>query len=230
MCSQKTLNLDISAELVDDTCVLQLYFDNYRKEIARMQKDTRVLLAYEIHYREIDLATFKARNLTKFGGRDACGNDEWTITDHPPTNSELNENGEEIWPQEISPITEGIKPFSHYAVFVSTLIIRDNIYGSEDIQNAASEIQYFATPEGYPNPPQNIGTATINSSAVNITWQPPDRPNGIIEHYEITVEHHRANRERLIRNRDYCMDKDRMIKPNGEKTNEGMCCRRSFFL
>ena len=84
VCSEKSLHLDIEASV--DGSKLILKFDNYRKEIAAIGSiDTRVLLAYEIHYREIDSATFIAKNLTKFGGRDACGNDEWMITDHTPS-------------------------------------------------------------------------------------------------------------------------------------------------
>jgi len=33
-------------------------------------------------------ATFDAQNLTKYGGRDACGDDDWLIIDHPPTDQE----------------------------------------------------------------------------------------------------------------------------------------------
>ena len=55
----------------------------------------------------------------------------------------MNENGIEKWPPEVSIITEGIKPFSYYAVFVRTLIVRDKAYNSEDIQSAASEIGVY---------------------------------------------------------------------------------------
>ena len=63
--------------------VLQISFTNYMQEIVEVHdKDHRVLLGYEINYREIDAGIYHARNLTKFAGRDACGHDEWTITDH----------------------------------------------------------------------------------------------------------------------------------------------------
>jgi hypothetical protein len=45
-------------------------------------------IGYEIHYRVIDKGTYEARNLTKYGGRDACGGDEWHVIDHPPTDQE----------------------------------------------------------------------------------------------------------------------------------------------
>jgi hypothetical protein len=66
---------------------LQLKFENYQKKIEENYQgvDTRALLNYEIHYRQIDEVTFKKENVTKYGGRDACGNDEWKIDDHSPT-------------------------------------------------------------------------------------------------------------------------------------------------
>ena len=65
---------------------LQLKFENYQKKIEENYQgvDTRALLNYEIHYRQIDEVTFKKENVTKYGGRDACGNDEWKIGDHSP--------------------------------------------------------------------------------------------------------------------------------------------------
>ena len=40
---------------------------------------------YIFSFRQIDEETFKKENVTKYGGRDACGNDEWKIDDHAPT-------------------------------------------------------------------------------------------------------------------------------------------------
>ena len=67
VCSEKVLRLSI--ESIGRG--LQLNFDNYQEEISRTnpKADTRALLNYEIHYREIDKATFDARNVTKFEGK-----------------------------------------------------------------------------------------------------------------------------------------------------------------
>ncbi len=123
VCSEKVLSLEVTAT---GAFTLELIFDNYQKEIAENHADvdTRALLNYEIHYREIDRATFEAKNLTKYGGRDACGNDEWMIYDHPPSPSQIDENAVINWPQEYTFISDGIKPYSYYAIFVTTLIIR----------------------------------------------------------------------------------------------------------
>ncbi len=42
-------------------------------------------LGYELHFRKIDKITYEERNLSKYGGRDGCGNDEWEVIDHQPS-------------------------------------------------------------------------------------------------------------------------------------------------
>ena len=226
VCSEKVLKLRIENWAAGQG--LQLNFDNYQEEIARSnpKADTRALLNYEIHYREIDLAHFEARNVTKFEGRDACGNDKWMIDDHWPTpaNIHTNEYNEIVqeWPPETSIITDGIKPYSYYAIFVTTLIIREGIKGGEDIKSAASEIVYFHTPEDTPDPPQNIKVKDLTYSKVNITWQPPENPNGVITEYKVEVIYHQANTERLINigykcDDDYQRHTDEIEKPKEPK-------------
>ena len=69
VCSQKTLNLTIAVAPGLGNPVLQISFTNYMQEIVEVHnKDHRVLLGYEINYREIDFETYKAKNLTKFAG------------------------------------------------------------------------------------------------------------------------------------------------------------------
>ena len=111
--------------------------------------------------------------------------------------------------------TDGIKPFSYYAVFVTTLIIRDKAYKSENIQNAASKIEYYQTPEGKPDTPEDINVKLIDYSKVNITWTAPARPNGIIENYVIEIEHHDIDKDRLISNHIKCEDSSTSIKNIG---------------
>ena len=216
VCSEKVLQLSIETWSpiagYSDVQGLQLNFDNYQKEIAQSNPnaDIRALLNYEIHYREIDRAHFVAKNVTKFEGRDACGNDKWMIVDHQPSDPEkyrLGENNLNIeWPRETTIIRDGIKPYSYYAIFVTTLIIREGIEGGEDIKSAASEIVYFHTPEATPDPPQNIVVKDLSYSKVNITWQPPVNPNGVITEYQVEIVHHEANTERLIDMKHYCND------------------------
>lgn len=117
ICSEKVLQLTVESQSGGHALVLT--FENYQKEIA----DPRALLNYEIHYREIDKDTYESRSVEKFRGRDACGNDDWIIDDHPPSPGTL-ENGVWLWPPENTIITDKIKPYSYYAIFVTTLLIR----------------------------------------------------------------------------------------------------------
>ena len=36
-----------------------------------------------------------------------------------------------------------------------------------------------------PNPPLNVNASTVNSTAVQISWSPPDITNGIIRYYTV---------------------------------------------
>ena len=83
-----------------------------------------------------------------------------------------------IWPDEGTIIRDGIKPFSYYAIFVTTLIVRQGIQGGQDIKSAASEIVYFQTPPSHPEAPEDLQVNSVNYSTVNITWTEPKRPNG----------------------------------------------------
>ena len=51
---------------------------------------------------------------------------------------------------------------------------------------------------------QDIRVTPDNYSSVNISWLPPEEPNGIIAEYFIKVEHHKINTERLMNVRPYC--------------------------
>ena len=89
----------------------------------------RALLKYEIHYRKISDEIQSNRDkpekaLTKYGGRDACGGDEWTITDHKPSEGTVDPaSGEIKWLGEAESIPTD--KYSWYAVFVKTIINKD---------------------------------------------------------------------------------------------------------
>ena len=36
-----------------------------------------------------------------------------------------------------------------------------------------------------PNPPQNVGASVINSTTVEVTWDPPSITNGILRYYTV---------------------------------------------
>ena len=117
ICSTNKLNLTITT--YGDSA--DLYFTNYQKYLYDKSVDTRQLLKYEINYIEVSEATYKAKNLTKFQGREACGGGDWKTRDEPPSDIETHQHGNAEWPQEQTFIRP-LKPFTYYAVYVSTMI------------------------------------------------------------------------------------------------------------
>ena len=51
---------------------------------------------------------------------------------------------------------------------------------------------------------------SVNFSTVNLTWEAPENPNGIIGEYRIKVTHHKVNLERLLDLRNYCDESSRL--------------------
>lgn len=148
----------------------------------------RTLLSYEIRYREVDKATYENKNMTKYEGRDGCGRGDWTVMDHTPSGPvAVSQGGTDAltWPEESESLA--VKPYTHYAMFISTLLLKEYA-GSKGIEGAESDIVYFKTPEDIPEPPAAVVVQELNYSTVNITWEPPQVPNGVIDHYEIILE------------------------------------------
>eukprot|EP00094_Tigriopus_californicus_P010060 TCALIF_09701-PA protein Name:"Similar to INSR Insulin receptor (Homo sapiens)" AED:0.09 eAED:0.20 QI:0/0.77/0.8/1/1/1/10/426/1712 len=181
--------------------LLILTFSNYQKMIYEKdpKADVRGLLGYEIHYREISKATFENRNQTKYGGRDACGSDGWTVQDHTPEGSAVKQ-GDLTWPDETTFFV--VKPYTYYAIFVTTLLLKE-YDGTQGINGAQSDMVYVLSDEGYPDPPRSIEFVKSNYSTLNITWHPPAAPNGIIDHYELVLELKETDLNKLSE-RDYC--------------------------
>ncbi len=90
---------------------------------------------------------------------------------------QIDERGHEKWPVEVLLIPD-VSPFTHYAVFVSTLIIKEGIAASSGVEGAESDIVYVLTPEDFPDSPRDVSVSHLNYSSVNITWIPPLNPNG----------------------------------------------------
>jgi len=180
-------------------------WENYKQTIQNewSEANLRMLLGYAIHYRQIDKATYDYKNLTKYDGRDACGTDDWTVTDRMPSPVE-NVNGSLYWPNETDSIT--VKPFAHYAYFISAILLKEYA-GSQGVKGAESAITYFDTPPDIPKPPASVSIERSSYSSLNIAWEEPEEPNGIIDHYEITLELNEVNPERLMSERQYCEDK-----------------------
>ena len=67
-----------------------------------------------------------------------------------------------------------MKPYSYYALFISTLLVRDKEYvGDGGIRGAESDIDYFLTQPDFPAPVQDLEVDKINYTTLNFTWKPP---------------------------------------------------------
>ena len=204
ICGSRKLKVEL--QKVDSNIAL-IQWENYKQTIKDVwqEANVRTLLGYKIHYREISEATFRAQNMTKYDGRDACGGDDWVVLDQTPTTTleKDEESGMLYWPPEflfLSPLL----PYSYYAIFISTLLVKEYA-GSEGVEGAESDIIYFHTPEDIPKPPTEVRVRKTSYSSFNLTWEPPEVPNGIIDHYEIVLTLNEINAARLM-DRPYCKE------------------------
>ena len=73
----------------------------------------------------------------------------------------------------------------------------------QDIDGAQSDIEYFVTPTDQPTKPRKIDVKKIDSHSVEISWEPPESPNGIIEYYGIYLQLYPIDKERIMQ-RPFC--------------------------
>ncbi|XP_033940418.1 phosphatidylinositol phosphatase PTPRQ [Pseudochaenichthys georgianus] len=74
-----------------------------------------------------------------------------------------------------------LKPFSYYNVTVRA-------YTRYGHGNQTSESLYLLSGEDVPgSPPYDVTYESVSPSEVNVTWQPPLLPNGIITHYSLQL-------------------------------------------
>ncbi|XP_070686459.1 phosphatidylinositol phosphatase PTPRQ [Pempheris klunzingeri] len=74
-----------------------------------------------------------------------------------------------------------LKPFSYYNVSVRA-------YTRYGHGNQTSDILYLLSGEDVPgSPPYGVAYKSVSPSEVNVTWQPPLLPNGVITHYSLEL-------------------------------------------
>ncbi|XP_034444644.1 phosphatidylinositol phosphatase PTPRQ isoform X3 [Hippoglossus hippoglossus] len=74
-----------------------------------------------------------------------------------------------------------VKPFSYYNVSVRAF----TSYGNG---NQTSDILHLLSGEDVPgSPPYGLSYESVSPSEVNVTWQPPLLPNGLITHYSLEL-------------------------------------------
>nr|WCJ14479.1 tyrosine kinase insulin receptor [Callinectes sapidus] len=81
----------------------------------------------------------------------------------------------------ISGTLVNLDPFTRYAVFVKTVSLDSSARGAQ------SEVMYATTSPYNPSEPENPQWSSPNSSTLKLWWQPPRHPNGVIDHYLVTL-------------------------------------------
>ena len=75
----------------------------------------------------------------------------------------------------------GLLPFTSYNISVNSC---NNLYCSQFSDNLE-----FITDEGIPSKPINLLYSNLDSTSVDINWDIPNQPNGIITHYEYIMDY-----------------------------------------
>lgn len=135
-------------------------------------------------------------NVTVFDGRDACGSDDWSTAhlDQDASRPEL------VGKDQIA--LDGLEPYSRYAVYVKTEML------VEASKAAQSHIQYFRTSMGTPSAPRKVYVDPKTPNEMDIRWDPPDKPNGVVEWY-LVVGLVQQDIDVYMTRRDFCADQHR---------------------
>ncbi|XP_037774469.1 insulin receptor-like [Penaeus monodon] len=128
--------------------------------------DDRFVIGYYVFYRETD------ENVTLFGGRDACNDNEIWRRDFWEYNKKQNR----------SVFIEGLRPYTRYALYVSAS------YTDAEKNGKRSKIIYITTSPTNSTPVREIRVAHATSQSLALAWGEPANPNGIITFYEVIYE------------------------------------------
>ncbi|XP_047473147.1 insulin receptor-like isoform X3 [Penaeus chinensis] len=128
--------------------------------------DDRFVIGYYVFYRETD------ENVTLFGGRDACNDNEIWRRDF----WEYNKT------QSMSVLIEGLRPYTRYALYVTAS------YTDAEKNGKRSKIIYITTAPTNSTPVREIRVEHATSQSLALAWEEPATPNGIITFYEVIYE------------------------------------------
>ncbi|XP_045481036.1 sortilin-related receptor-like isoform X2 [Harmonia axyridis] len=129
--------------------------------------------------------------------------------DFMPSISKIDENKwlNMSWTNESQFVFNDLKPFTHYNM---TVYVRNT---NTSVIFPPAKFMQATTKEGIPSEPYNITVKQVDSAHINISWNKPLSPNGIVEFYEIGMRSLDPNfsRNLQIHNRtetDYLLEDD----------------------
>ncbi|KAG5669147.1 hypothetical protein PVAND_017042 [Polypedilum vanderplanki] len=147
-------------------------------------EDERTLLSYVVYYIAAPYA-----NVTLWDGRDACGNDGWSVKDK----NDFRDN------KKISQPLTKLEPYTQYAYYVKAYTLATEKYGAQ------SEISYFTTKPDVPEVVKKFKVTAIGPDKIEVSWEKLKKVNGRLDHYIL-----RANAisqdDKLLEQRDYCKE------------------------
>ncbi|KAK7068841.1 hypothetical protein SK128_024141 [Halocaridina rubra] len=125
--------------------------------------DNRFVIGYYIFYREA------SKNVTRFGGRDACNDKVLWERNFWEYKKESNR----------TVTVKGLKPFTRYALYVMAY------YTDLEKKGSMSQILYVKTNPSEPSPVRYLEVTKATSNTLTLKWEAPSKPNGVISFYEI---------------------------------------------
>lgn len=148
-------------------------------------EDERSLLNYVVFY---IAAPFT--NVTLWDGRDACGNDGWSVED-------VNDFSHS---EKISQPLTKLEPFTQYAYYVKAYTLATEKTGAQ------SEINYFITKPDMPDLVKKFKATPLGPDRIEVTWETLKKVNGRLKNYVLRAKAVDQN-ENLRNQRDYCKER-----------------------
>ena len=221
VCSEEKLDLKVISGGPHN---LRLQYKNYYQKLDLMvTEDVTSLLGYHIFYRELTEEQYARRDITKYEGMDACGTSAWDymFEDNPgrfshvedlslSSGSKCDNKTEKciiiegrlvakwIYTDAIAYIPN-CKPYTPYAIYVTT-VMEKSLAGKAT--GAQSDIVYARTNETNPSPVGNLRAESFTPNSLEISWDPPATPHGIIDKYYIEVSYLGTGKN--IEEKKYC--------------------------
>ena len=224
VCSEEKLNLKV---IPGGPHNLRLQYKNYLQTLEIMgTEDVTSLLGYHIFYRELTEEQFARRDITKYEGMDACGKSAWDymFEDDPgkfshPEDTSNNASATCDKKKEKCMVLDGklvakmiytdavayipnCKPYTPYAIYVTT-VMEKKLAGKAT--GAQSDIVYARTNETNPSPVVSLEAESPTPNSLEITWDPPTKPHGIIDMYYVEISYLGTGQD--IGGRNYCEKK-----------------------
>lgn len=146
--------------------------------------DERALLNYVVFYIAAPYA-----NVTLWEGRDACGNDGWSVED-------VNDFSHI---DKISQPLTKLEPYTQYAYYVKAYtLVRES--------GAQSSISYFTTKPDQPDLVKKLKATPLGPDRISVTWEKLKKVNGRLKNYILRAKAVDQN-ENLRMQRDYCKER-----------------------